>query len=181
MDERQRVETVYDGWFPKVAPIVDETKELPRFSNEEVRTAMLPLPQMKKKHPLDNEANFNEWLRTDQSYSYQTWLDRQMKIAETQRIPRVEPLRNDPQNFQDLAKSRVREVIDAQFADIDEHPEYDLYIVWFCKTLQNWKALICTSLEDNMYYEVTYNGAKFETYVDQYKKVMNSVIYDEKG
>lgn len=32
----------------------------------------------------------------------------------------------------------------------------DVFIVWFCKTLQNWKALVSTSLPDGMYYEVTY-------------------------
>lgn len=36
----------------------------------------------------------------------------------------------------------------------------DVYIVWFCKTLQNWKALLSTTLPDGMYYEVTYNGDK---------------------
>ena len=46
----------------------------------------------------------------------------------------------------------------------------DVYIVWFCKTLQNWKALLSTTVPDGMYYEVTYNGDKQETYVDVYKK-----------
>lgn len=32
----------------------------------------------------------------------------------------------------------------------------DVYIVWFCKTLQNWKALVSTDLLDGMYYKVTY-------------------------
>ena len=38
----------------------------------------------------------------------------------------------------------------------------DVYIVWFCKTLQNWKALLSTTLPDGMYYEVTYNGDRKE-------------------
>ena len=45
----------------------------------------------------------------------------------------------------------------------------DVYIVWFCKTLQNWKALLSTTLPDGMYYEVTYNGDKKEVYLDTYK------------
>ena len=52
----------------------------------------------------------------------------------------------------------------------------DVYIVWFCKTLQNWKALVSTTLPDGMYYEVTYNGDKNEVYLDAYKKFENRCI-----
>lgn len=46
----------------------------------------------------------------------------------------------------------------------------DVYVVWFCKTLQNWKVLASTNITDGMYYEITHNGDKDETYVDAYKK-----------
>ena len=49
----------------------------------------------------------------------------------------------------------------------------DVYIVWFCKTLQNWKALAGTHHGDGMYYEVTYDGDKDCAYVDAYKKWQN--------
>lgn len=52
----------------------------------------------------------------------------------------------------------------------------DVYIVWFCKTLQNWKALISTTIPDGMYYEVTYNGDTDETYIDVYKKWENYIL-----
>ena len=52
----------------------------------------------------------------------------------------------------------------------------DIYVVWFCKTLQNWKALVSTTLPDGMYYEVTYNGDKKEIYLDAYKKFENKCI-----
>lgn len=52
----------------------------------------------------------------------------------------------------------------------------DAFIVWFCKTLQNWKALVSTDLPDGMYYEVTYNGDKREAYLDAYKKFENRKI-----
>ena len=45
----------------------------------------------------------------------------------------------------------------------------DMYVVWFCKTLQNWKALV-SGVNINGYIEVTYNGDKGETYVDVYQK-----------
>ena len=31
----------------------------------------------------------------------------------------------------------------------------DVFIVWFSKTLQNWKALVSTTVSDGMYYEIT--------------------------
>jgi len=54
----------------------------------------------------------------------------------------------------------------------------DIYVVWFCKTLQNWKAMVSTTVSDGMYYEVTYNGDKKETYLDAYKKWENVRISD---
>lgn len=54
----------------------------------------------------------------------------------------------------------------------------DVFIVWFSKTLQNWKALVSTTVPDGMYYEVTYNGDKKETYLDAYKKWQNVCIPD---
>ena len=52
----------------------------------------------------------------------------------------------------------------------------DVYVVWYCKTLQNHKALLSTTVSDGMYYEITYNGDKQETYVDAYKKWENFVV-----
>lgn len=52
----------------------------------------------------------------------------------------------------------------------------DIYVVWFCKTLQNWKAMISTNAKDDAYYEVTHNGDKNETYVDRYIKESNTVV-----
>lgn len=53
-----------------------------------------------------------------------------------------------------------------------------VYIVWFSKTLQNWKAMVSTTISDGMYYEITYNGDKKETYLDAYKKWENRCIID---
>lgn len=49
----------------------------------------------------------------------------------------------------------------------------DVYIVWYCKSLQNHKAMASTVVPDGMYYEVTYNGDKSELYLDAYKKWEN--------
>ena len=57
----------------------------------------------------------------------------------------------------------------------------DVYVVWFCKTLQNWKALASTTVPDGMYYELTYNGDKDEMYLDTYKKFENRCIRGEEN
>lgn len=54
----------------------------------------------------------------------------------------------------------------------------DVFVVWFCKTLQNWKALLSTKVPDGVYYEITHNGDRDETYVDVYKKWENLCIKD---
>lgn len=59
-----------------------------------------------------------------------------------------------------------------------ELPSEDVYIVWFCAALQNWKALVSTNVKDNSYYEVTHNGDKNETYVDKYVKHDHYTIPD---
>ena len=58
----------------------------------------------------------------------------------------------------------------------DNFPLFDIYIVWKCKALQNWKYLLSSTLSDGMYYELTYNGDKKEWYFDAYKKFENRVI-----
>lgn len=59
----------------------------------------------------------------------------------------------------------------------------DCFVVWFSKTLQNWKALVSTNAITSSepcgdYAEVTHNGDKNETYVDVYAKVSNRTIKD---
>ena len=58
----------------------------------------------------------------------------------------------------------------------DDIPDFQVYTVWKCKVLQNWKFLLSTTLYDGMYYELTFNGDKNEWYLDAYKKVENCCI-----
>jgi hypothetical protein len=81
-------------------------------------------------------------------------------------------------DYQATAKKLVRRVVN-EMHDMGPLPEYELYVVWFCKTLQNWKALLTTTMADGMYFEVTFNGDKNETYVDAYKKQENIVFYNK--
>nr|DAJ45486.1 MAG TPA: hypothetical protein [Caudoviricetes sp.] len=51
----------------------------------------------------------------------------------------------------------------------------DVFIVWSCKTLQNYKCLASTTVSgDGIYAEYTYNGDKQELYEDVYKKLTNT-------
>lgn len=83
-------------------------------------------------------------------------------------------------NYQEIAKEIVLNYANRHIDKTDDVQITldDVYIVWFCKTLQNWKALVSTTLPDGMYYEVTYNGDKKEVYLDAYKKFENQKIDD---
>ena len=73
-----------------------------------------------------------------------------------------------------IAKNYIEEHLDKSVAK----PAFDVYTVWKCKTLQNWKYLISSTLPDGMYYELTYNGDKKEWYLDAYKKAENKVVIE---
>lgn len=74
--------------------------------------------------------------------------------------------------FLEEAKKCVEQTTDRVSAE-------EMYIVWFCKTLQNWKALISTDVINGVYWEVTHNGDKNETYVDTYFKSSNVCVKGE--
>lgn len=66
--------------------------------------------------------------------------------------------------------------IEAVLDYVGEPHNYGVYVVWACKTLQNNKALLSTTLSDGMYFEATYNGDKQEMYLDAYRKLENRCI-----
>lgn len=79
------------------------------------------------------------------------------------------------QEFIDKAKELVKNYAIEHLVKSDGPIECDVYVVWSCKTLQNSKALVSTSLHDGVYYEITLNGDKNEIYLDVYKKLENRV------
>ena len=86
--------------------------------------------------------------------------------------------------FTDRAREIVVDEYNALLPDDKTHDMYiskdDVNIVWFSKTLQNWKALVATALpDDQLYFEVTYDGDKKRAYVDIYDKIKNVVVLDD--
>lgn len=84
----------------------------------------------------------------------------------------------DSKKFIDICKEAVIAYANENFEKTDQSQitEEDVFVVWSCKTLQNNKALLSTTVSDGMYYELTYNGDKSEVYLDAYKKWENKCI-----
>lgn len=77
------------------------------------------------------------------------------------------------EKFINICKEEVRKYAEEHLDKSDNMPKFDVFVVWQCKTLQNNKALLSTTLYDGMYYEFTFNGDKNELYLDAYKKWEN--------
>lgn len=88
----------------------------------------------------------------------------------------MDTVQNLSVDFQHQAMTMVRDYVNEECDGSKLY--FDTYVVWFCKTLQNWKAIVCTTMADGHMYEVTHNGDKGETYIDDYVKVANVVIPD---
>lgn len=87
-----------------------------------------------------------------------------------------------PTDFQFLARDAVAEYYNQflrpatnELRDPAILPE-EVFVVWFVKVLQNWKALCSTIVADDRYFELTYNGDKHELYIDEYVKKGNQVF-----
>ena len=76
----------------------------------------------------------------------------------------------------DFREKSIKAVVDYFNSQVDSTDKNgkitaeNVFVVWECKTLQNNKALLSTTVSDGMYYEFTWNGDKKEGYLDAYKK-----------
>ena len=52
----------------------------------------------------------------------------------------------------------------------------EMFVVWSCKTLQNWKAILSFAKKGAPMFEVTHDGSNDRTYVDVYSKIENYII-----
>lgn len=85
----------------------------------------------------------------------------------------------DERRFLAFAKEAVVNYFNGRVDSTDKNGKItvdDVFVVWFCKALQNSKALLSTNVPDGMYYELTYNGDKCEAYLDAYKKWQNVTV-----
>lgn len=88
--------------------------------------------------------------------------------------------RTDSNKYTDKAKQLVVDNYNSHH-DSSKTPPLTIelvYVVWFSKVLDSWKAMIGSSVVKGLLYEVTYNGARSEAYVDVYKKINNVKIAD---
>jgi len=82
-------------------------------------------------------------------------------------------------DYQEIAKTAVRDYVErmlSQNYNTLPRPDFDVYVIWWSKTLQNWKGILGTTLPDGKIYEVTHNGNEKTTYFDVYGKVHNFAI-----
>ena len=77
------------------------------------------------------------------------------------------------EKFIELAKQKVAAYANGLLLDergtVEEIKPENVYVVWYSKTIQNYKALLGVPIDgDGHYYEVTYNGDLKEMYLDVY-------------
>ena len=85
-------------------------------------------------------------------------------------------------HFQSVCKNKLVEWYknDVAFWNKMDIDLSDVFIVWSCKTLQNYKCLVSTTVSgDGIYAEYTYNGDKQELYQDIYRRVKNTCITEK--
>lgn len=75
----------------------------------------------------------------------------------------------------DIVVNIVRKYVKELLNEEEEKYPFEVFIVWKCKTLQNWKYIVSTDLYDGRLYELTYNGNRNEWYMDVYMKQENRV------
>lgn len=77
-------------------------------------------------------------------------------------------------HFQSVTKKKLVEWYNAQEGK-EQIDLSNVFIVWSCKALQNYKCLASTTVSgDGIYAEYTYNGDKQELYEDIYQKISNT-------
>ena len=88
-------------------------------------------------------------------------------------------------HFLSICKKKLVEWYNEAFEEMSVYSQQEIdlshvYVVWCCKTLQNYKALLSTAVSgDGIYVEFTYNGDRQELYMDVYHKLVNQKITEE--
>ena len=78
-------------------------------------------------------------------------------------------------DFQEICLKKAKECFQEQTGYTFKGDK--ISVVWYCKTLQNFKCLIFAySNGKGVYFEFTFNGDKGELYMDIYTKIKNKCI-----
>lgn len=107
----------------------------------------------------------------------EAWRATLIKVTPERELPKVSLM--DKLAMELRARTIVGNYFNEHREDPMEIPDItlkEIHIVWFAKTLKNWKACVTTDVPDNTYYEVTYDGNAQEIYLDVYVKKENVVI-----
>lgn len=145
------------------------------------------LRQLLNRHSKENPSNTPDYILADYLIACldifgatleqrdRWWGQPQLNYSESEKVMYEE------ETYIQKGQRLVFDYVTNHLEKTDTHATFSLdevYVVWFSKTLQNWKALYSTTLPDGMYYEVTYNGDHMEAYLDAYKKFDNVRISD---
>ncbi|QED11581.1 hypothetical protein PP914_gp091 [Arthrobacter phage Qui] len=123
-------------------------------------------------------------VRCQKRQAVNNWVEDREKeeghMSVTAEFPIIDLKEKNPNKYQDRARQIVVDYYNQQLLEIGEELHISqVYVVWFTKVLQNWKAMVATDVEgDGMYFELTHNGDKQETYLDVYKKISNEAVPD---
>lgn len=84
------------------------------------------------------------------------------------------------EHFQNVCKKKLVDWYNSMTATVNggvtqKIDMSNVFVVWSCKSLQNYKCLVATTVGgDGIYAEYTYNGDIQELYEDVYQKITNT-------
>jgi len=171
----------FDEWAKGSAfELLDAIRKREPEKEDQIMTEEIVVPDVQVGVPagaamivVSPEATPAPWIPgTDESIPTPKILDNIVPVSDETRTP------PDPDRFLMLAK---RAVVMNYNKHRDPQRSQELtmgsvYIVWFSKTLGNWKAIVASPVARSLFWEITYNGHKSEVYVDIYKKLNNVKI-----
>ncbi len=73
-------------------------------------------------------------------------------------------------------RNNLAEIITAKYNPSISYLAGDFHLIWFNKTLNNFKACFCDLRPNERYYECTYDGDSKKIYIDIYEKTDNKTI-----
>jgi hypothetical protein len=83
----------------------------------------------------------------------------------------------EPVNYTDKVIKLVTEHVLKRYSGA-EPPPFEVYVETFAFVLGNYKAQVCTTLDDGMAYWVTYDFNQRRTYLIEYRRLANITIPD---